>query len=86
MAKKAAVAKKAPKKKVVSKIVKKTVAKTVVKKASASKKITISEAELQRRIEARAYELYLKRGCSHGNDANDWYRAEKDLRSKTKSN
>ena len=90
MAKKVAVAKKTPKKKVVSKTVKKTVAKIVekkvVKKGAASRKITISEAELQSRIEARAYQIYLERGCSHGNDAGDWYRAEKDLRSRIKSN
>jgi hypothetical protein len=28
-------------------------------------------------IERRAFELYQKRGCIHGNDKGDWYEAEK---------
>jgi hypothetical protein len=31
------------------------------------------------RIAARAYELYLARGGSHGNDWDDWLAAEREL-------
>jgi hypothetical protein len=30
-------------------------------------------------IAARAYELYLQRGCEHGHDVEDWLNAEKEL-------
>jgi len=30
-------------------------------------------------IEARAYEFYLERGSSHGEDISDWLRAEQEL-------
>ena len=32
--------------------------------------------EIARRIQDKAYELYQSRGCSHGDDQSDWYRAE----------
>lgn len=31
------------------------------------------------RIAERAYELYLERGGSHGQDMDDWFRAEREL-------
>ncbi len=31
-------------------------------------------------IRARAYELFLARGASHGNDLADWFTAEQELR------
>ncbi len=31
-------------------------------------------------LEMKAYELYLKRGCQHGCDQDDWYEAEKLMR------
>jgi hypothetical protein len=31
-------------------------------------------------IAARAYDLYLARGAQHGNDLDDWLRAERELR------
>jgi hypothetical protein len=31
------------------------------------------------RIAARAYELYLARGCAHGHDLEDWLAAEREL-------
>jgi hypothetical protein len=34
-----------------------------------------------RDVARRAYDLYLARGCEHGHDANDWARAERELRS-----
>jgi Protein of unknown function (DUF2934) len=33
-------------------------------------------------IEARAYELYLERGCVHGHHLEDWLTAERELRVK----
>jgi hypothetical protein len=33
-------------------------------------------------IAARAYEMYLKRGASDGFDADDWFRAERELRAR----
>ena len=30
-------------------------------------------------IELRAYELFKKRGCKHGHDREDWFRAESEL-------
>src|SRR5262245_52949131 len=31
------------------------------------------------RIAKRAYEKWLKRGCTHGNDIQDWIEAEKEI-------
>jgi len=31
-------------------------------------------------VKARAYELWLERGCPMGSDQEDWYRAEAELR------
>ena len=33
-------------------------------------------------VAARAYELYLKRGASDGFDADDWFRAEQELKAR----
>jgi hypothetical protein len=33
------------------------------------------------KIAQRAYEKWCKRGCSHGNDHQDWMEAEAELRS-----
>ncbi len=46
-----------------------------LKKASAKKEI--SQEELGRRIQDKAYELYVKRGCTPGDPQNDWYEAER---------
>ena len=40
---------------------------------------TVSEADRDR-IAARAYELYLARGGSHGMDMEDWLTAEREVR------
>jgi hypothetical protein len=37
----------------------------------------VSDSEIAR----RAYELYLARGCEHGHDVEDWFQAERELRS-----
>ena len=34
----------------------------------------------KKQIEARAYELYLKRGCEDGHDIEDWLIAEQELK------
>lgn len=34
---------------------------------------------LRKKIEARAYQLFLKRGAAHGYAAQDWARAEKEI-------
>ena len=34
----------------------------------------------KKQIEARAYELYLQRGCEDGHDIEDWLIAEKELK------
>ncbi len=34
----------------------------------------------KKQIEARAYELYLQRGCQDGHDFEDWLIAEKELK------
>ena len=39
----------------------------------------LSEAIYQA-IAYRAYELYEARGCEHGHDLEDWFRAESELR------
>jgi len=33
----------------------------------------------KKQIEARAYELYMQRGCKNGHDVEDWLNAEKEL-------
>ena len=52
------------------------------KRSGAAKKTALTQEELKSLIEKRAYELYLERGCTHGDDAGDWYRAEKEIKSK----
>lgn len=34
----------------------------------------------QEQIATRAYELWLKRGCEHGFDVEDWINAEEELK------
>ena len=33
----------------------------------------------QEKIAARAYQIYLERGCQHGHDIDDWLQAEYEL-------
>ncbi len=63
------------------KMVKKTV-KTKKNKIKDFKKVTLNcPIDLNKEIQAKAYELYEKRGCCHGKDSDDWFEAEKILRS-----
>jgi hypothetical protein len=42
---------------------------------------------LQESVKQKAYEFYLKRGGKHGNDQEDWFKAEQEvLQSKNKPN
>lgn len=41
---------------------------------------TLADPQLQHRIAERAYQLYEMRGCSHGNDVDDWLRAEREVK------
>ena len=34
---------------------------------------------LQERIQRRAYDLYVERGCEHGHDLEDWLAAETEV-------
>lgn len=58
--------------------------KAPVKKASTAsvsgKKLSIED--LNGMIAKKAYEFYLERGGSHGDDHSDWYRAECFIRSR----
>ena len=38
------------------------------------------EPATKKQIEARAYELYLQRGCENGHDVEDWLTAEKEVK------
>lgn len=40
-------------------------------------------SDFQSKIQKRAYEIYLKRGCSHGNDLADWLEAERQTKKDT---
>ena len=44
------------------------------KKTSWSTNVT---PELLEKVQKKAFELYEKRGCSHGNDISDWLEAER---------
>lgn len=37
-------------------------------------------SDLQAKVQKRAYELYAKRGFSHGNDLADWLEAERQIK------
>lgn len=50
--------------------------------AASKGKKKMSDGELYGLIQKQAYELYLQRGRTHGNDRNDWFKAEKLVRQK----
>ena len=54
--------------------------------ASSYQKETVPSArivsqDLQKRIQEKAYEIFERRGYSHGNDWADWFEAERIVRS-----
>ncbi len=61
---------------------KKTTTTTRAKKNSSStRKFTLkANSDLSGQIRERAYHLYLERGCYHGDDMNDWLKAEKEVK------
>ncbi|MFA4971089.1 MAG: DUF2934 domain-containing protein [bacterium] len=42
--------------------------------------MNISDQKVYEAIRKRAYELYCKRGRTHGNDTKDWLEAEKQVK------
>jgi hypothetical protein len=52
----------------------------LVKKTSAAGKS--SNPELDAAIRQRAYELYQERGCTPGNENDDWLRAEREVKAR----
>jgi hypothetical protein len=50
-----------------------------------STKITMRHSEdISEQIREKAYEIFLKKGCYHGDDQADWFEAEKEIKSKHK--
>lgn len=43
-------------------------------------KVSTQAIDIQDAIRTRAYELYQQRGAKHGNDLQDWLRAEVEVR------
>lgn len=59
--------------------------KKVKKETSARKSIKdLKSGELFSLIEKKAYEIFERRGYSHGQDQNDWYEAEKFVKANFK--
>ena len=51
------------------------------KKNNGAKKMTlVSPVEIDEKIRTKAYELYIERGAYHGNDMEDWFKAEKEIK------
>jgi hypothetical protein len=52
--------------------------------ARESKKVAgkSSSEDFRKKVEKKAYEIWQKRGCSHGSDWSDWFEAEKAINSK----
>jgi hypothetical protein len=65
---------------------KKTVKKKAVKKAvagkTAKKKPQINLQDFLEEVRKGAYDLFLQRGSTHGNDLEDWLKAEKKIKRK----
>lgn len=50
------------------------------KREIAAKSCKLSSEEFRKKVEKSAYELWQKKGCSHGNDWTDWFEAEKAVK------
>ena len=61
------------------------VKKKSVKSKSKLTKSSINDPEIHQQVAVRAYELFEKRGCSHGRDLDDWLEAEKVVLSELES-
>ena len=66
----------------VTKKPKKTMVKKSVSQDSKKTKKKIAPEEFYTLIAKKAYEFYVDRGYSHGDDQMDWYEAEKAVSSK----
>ena len=72
------------------KVIKKLARKSPSKSSSGSTRsksagsMDISQEELSSLIQKKAFELYEKRGYTHGDDQADWYKAEKSVRTSLK--
>lgn len=49
----------------------------IVVKKSKSTPVKTSKADLEKAIQKKAHELFVKRGHKHGDDFKDWLEAEK---------
>ncbi|MBF0330340.1 MAG: DUF2934 domain-containing protein [Candidatus Omnitrophica bacterium] len=52
----------------------------VKKEAQAVVKKNVSQDDFWRRVENKAYEIYVSRGADHGDDQRDWFEAERQVR------
>lgn len=52
---------------------------TSVARAKTSLENSLANQDAQVRITERAYELYHRRGCHHGQDLDDWLTAEREV-------
>lgn len=51
------------------------------KTTKSTKKMTlVNPADLEHKVREKAYELYVERGAWHGNDWEDWLKAEKEIK------
>ena len=53
--------------------------KPIGKSAQGSEPRTTKDDPTREEIEVRAYEIYVERGGGHGQDVDDWLRAEREL-------
>ena len=42
-----------------------------------------SPVDLEAQIRVRAYQLYEERGCAPGHETDDWFRAEREIRTRS---
>lgn len=51
------------------------------KQYNGGKRMTlVNPADIDGKIRAKAYELFLQRGAYHGDDMADWFKAEKEVK------
>jgi hypothetical protein len=67
-------------------------AKTIGGTETTQPKVGVEESELllqstrEQEIRNRAYEIYLERGAESGDDAQDWFQAERELTKESSNN
>jgi len=52
----------------------------MVMRRTENKKNNLNQSDIFAKIQKRAYDLYAKRGTSHGNDMRDWLEAERQVK------